>query len=168
MTKYINELPNWPKFEWDQRGLAKQLAAVRHRQGRLIGRMQGLGFPLREEAVLKTLTEDVLKSSEIEGEILDKDQVRSSIARRLGLKAAGFPRAIFFHGLTVRDAHLPVCKSGNAFVLLSFHIGANRLPLVEEFCPLGDQMLGEIYRAGEEAQKRLLRRATAEPSSGFK
>src|SRR5262249_2940225 len=62
-------------------------AAVRHRQGRLIGRMQALGFPLREEAVLKTLTEDVLKSSEIEGEILDKDQVRSSIARRLGMDA---------------------------------------------------------------------------------
>jgi Fic family protein len=93
MTEYIHELPNWPKFEWDQRGLAKKLAAVRHRQGRLIGRMQGLGFPLREEAVLQTLTEDVLKSSEIEGEILDKDQVRSSIARRLGMDAAGLPSA---------------------------------------------------------------------------
>src|SRR6202163_2733951 len=85
MTKYIYELPKWPKFEWDQRGLAKQLAAVRHRQGRLIGRMQELGFPLREEATLQTLTEDVLKSSEIEGERLDKEQVRSSIARRLGM-----------------------------------------------------------------------------------
>src|ERR1700676_2242162 len=86
MTKYIYELPKWPKFEWDQRGLAKQLAAVRHRQGRLIGRMQSLGFPLREEAVLETLTEDVVKSSEIEGEILDRDQVRSSLARRLGIE----------------------------------------------------------------------------------
>ena len=93
MTKYIHELPDWPKFEWDQRGLAKQLAAVRHRQGRLIGRMQALGFPLREEAVLETLTEDVLKSSEIEGEILDKVQVRSSIARRLGMEAAALPSA---------------------------------------------------------------------------
>jgi Fic family protein len=93
MTEYIHELPNWPTFEWDQRGLAKKLAAVRHRQGRLIGRMQELGFPLREEAVLQTLTEDVLKSSEIEGEILDKDQVRSSIARRLGMDAAGLPSA---------------------------------------------------------------------------
>jgi Fic family protein len=70
MTKYIYELANWPKFGWDQHGLARQLAAVRHRQGRLIGRIQELGFPLREEAVLETLTEDVLKSSEIEGEIL--------------------------------------------------------------------------------------------------
>jgi Fic family protein len=91
MTEYIHELPGWPKFEWDQRGLATQLAAVRHRQGRLIGRMQALGFPLREEAVLQTLTEDVLKSSEIEGEILDRDQVRSSIARRLGMEAAALP-----------------------------------------------------------------------------
>ena len=64
---------------------------MRHRQGRLIGRMQALGFPLQEEAVLKTLTEDVLKSSEIEGEILDKDQVRSSIARRLGMDAGALP-----------------------------------------------------------------------------
>jgi Fic family protein len=93
MTKYTHELPNWPQFEWDQRGLAKQHAAVRHRQGRLIGRMQALGFPLQEEAVLQTLTEDVLKSSEIEGEILDKEQVRSSIARRLGMDAAALPSA---------------------------------------------------------------------------
>jgi len=61
------------------------LAAVRHRQGRLLGRMEALGFELRAEAVLRTLIEDVLKSSEIEGEILDREQVRSSIARRLGM-----------------------------------------------------------------------------------
>lgn len=91
MPKYIHQLPGWPKFTWDQRGLANQLAAVRHRQGRLIGRMQALGFPLREEAVLQTLTEDVLKSSEIEGEILDRGEVRSSIARRLGMEAAALP-----------------------------------------------------------------------------
>src|SRR6202011_4554121 len=65
--------------------VAQQLAAVRHRQGRLIGRMESLGFPLRAEAVLQTLTQDVLKSSEIEGEILNKEQVRSSIARHLGI-----------------------------------------------------------------------------------
>src|SRR4051812_13355669 len=85
MATYIHERPDWPNFRWDQAKLAPKLAAVRHRQGRLIGRMQALGFPLREEAVLNTLTEDVLKSSEIEGEVLDKEQVRSSIARRLGL-----------------------------------------------------------------------------------
>jgi Fic family protein len=86
MPKYIYELAEWPKFTWNQSHLAKDLAAVRHRQGRFIGRMHALGFPLREEAVLNTLTEDVLKSSEIEGEILNKDQVRSSIARRLGIE----------------------------------------------------------------------------------
>jgi Fic family protein len=85
MTVYIYERDDWPQFRWDQDGLANQLAAARHRQGRLIGRMEGLGFRLREEAVLDTLTQDVLKSSEIEGEILERDLVRSSIARRLGL-----------------------------------------------------------------------------------
>jgi Fic family protein len=82
---YIHELPDWPRFRWDHEVLAAPLAAVRHRQGRLIGRMEGLGFSLRNEAMLQTLTEDVLKSSEIEGEILDRDQVRSSLARRLGM-----------------------------------------------------------------------------------
>ena len=85
MTTYIHELKEWPGFRWDEGVGAKHLAPVRHRQGRLIGRMEALGFDLRAEAVLATLTEDVLKSSEIEGEILDKDIVRSSIARRLGM-----------------------------------------------------------------------------------
>jgi Fic family protein len=93
MPKHIYEQTDWPEFRWNSEAQAQQLAAVRHRQGRLIGRMQALGFPLREEAVLKTLTEDVLKSSEIEGEILDKDQVRSSIARRLGMDAGALPPA---------------------------------------------------------------------------
>lgn len=85
MSRYIHELPDWPSFKWDQEKLAGPLAALRHRQGRLIGRMETLGFPLRAEANLRTLTLDVTKSSEIEGEILDRDQVRSSIARRLGM-----------------------------------------------------------------------------------
>lgn len=82
---YIHELMPWPRFNWDASRLAEPLASVRHRQGRLIGHMQALGFQLQQEAVLKTLTEDVLKSSEIEGERLDSEQVRSSIARRLGM-----------------------------------------------------------------------------------
>lgn len=86
---YIHELPQWPKFTWDQEKLLPKLTAVRHRQGRLTGRMEGLGFILRNEAVLETLTLDVLKSSEIEGEILNAEQVRSSIARRLGMDIAG-------------------------------------------------------------------------------
>src|SRR5712692_8251482 len=82
---YVHELPDWPRFTWNRERLAELLAAVRHRQGRLIGRMEALGFSLRQEAVLQTLTSDVLKSSEIEGELLDTEQVRSSIARRLGM-----------------------------------------------------------------------------------
>src|ERR1700678_1013320 len=82
---YIHNLPDWPRFEWDRDGLAEPLAAVRLRQGRLIGHMEALGFPLRTEAVLQTLPSDVIKSSEIEGERLDAEQVRSSIARRLGM-----------------------------------------------------------------------------------
>ena len=85
MPIYIHDLHGWPDFRWDDGLLAQRLAPVRHRQGRLIGRMEALGFDLRAEAVLTTLTEDVLKSSEIEGEILVKEQVRSSIARRLGM-----------------------------------------------------------------------------------
>lgn len=86
---YIHELKDWPEFRWDDNVLAEPLAAVRHRQGRLVGRMEGLGFALRSEATLQALTEDVLKTSEIEGEILDRDQVRSSIARRLGMDIGG-------------------------------------------------------------------------------
>lgn len=90
---YIHTRPDWPSFRWNDAVLAVPLAAMRHRQGRLIGRMEALGFALREEAMLQTLTEDVLKSSEIEGELLDQAQVRSSIARRLGLEVAGLVAA---------------------------------------------------------------------------
>lgn len=82
---YIHERKDWPRFHWNRELLAEPLADVRHRQGRLIGHMEALGFNLRQEAVLHTLTSDVLKSSDIEGEKLDAEQVRSSIARRLGL-----------------------------------------------------------------------------------
>lgn len=82
---FIHELKDWPRFHWNRERLAEPLAAVRHHQGRLIGHMEALGFKLRQEAVLQTLTADVIKSSEIEGEKLDAAQVRSSIARRLGM-----------------------------------------------------------------------------------
>lgn len=93
MPIYIHELPEWPKFRWDQNLLAERLAAVRHHQGRLIGRMEALGFPLRSEATLENLTQEILKSSEIEGEVLDREQVRSSIARRLGMDIGGLTDA---------------------------------------------------------------------------
>src|SRR5665213_968448 len=82
---YIQELKDLPRFHWSSKRVAAPLVSTRHRQGRLIGRMEGLGFSLQQEAVLQTLTADVLKSSEIEGEKLDAAQVRSSIARRLGI-----------------------------------------------------------------------------------
>ena len=82
---YIHQREEWPRFHWSLDRLTEPLASVRHKQGRLIGHMEALGFNLRQEALLQTLTTDVLKSSEIEGELLNVDQVRSSIARRLGI-----------------------------------------------------------------------------------
>jgi Fic family protein len=86
---YIHQKNDWPKFTWDADVITPLLGTVRHRQGKILGVMQGLGFRLQEETVLKTLTLDVLKSSEIEGEQLNPEQVRSSIARRLGIEIAG-------------------------------------------------------------------------------
>src|SRR3989442_1580477 len=89
MTRYIRQLSGWPRFCWKHEELAAPLGTVHHRQGRLLGRMEALGLPLQQEAVLQTLTLDVVKSSEIEGEVLNPEQVRSSIARRLGMDIAG-------------------------------------------------------------------------------
>lgn len=83
---YIHEQKEWPEFRWDDSKLAGPLAEVRHLQGRLLGRMESLGFQLREEATLQVLTQDVVKTSEIEGEKLDAETVRSSLARRMGLE----------------------------------------------------------------------------------
>jgi Fic family protein len=74
MSPYIHELPGWPEFRWDSARLAGPLAALRHRQGRLIGRMENLGFSLRAEATLQTLTTEIINSSEIEGETLHHDR----------------------------------------------------------------------------------------------
>ncbi|MDQ6482612.1 Fic family protein [Dyadobacter sp. LHD-138] len=82
---YIHQKSHWPQFTWYNSQILELLGSVRHKQGLLLGRMRNLGFSLREEAVLQTLTQDVLKTSEIEGEILNPDQVRSSLARRLGM-----------------------------------------------------------------------------------
>ena len=90
---YIHELEDWPRFTWNRERLAEPLAAVRHRQGRLVGHMEALGFRLRQEAVLETLTTDVIKSSEIEGEKLEPEQVRSSVARHLGIDIGGLKAA---------------------------------------------------------------------------
>ncbi|MFQ5982285.1 MAG: Fic family protein [Woeseiaceae bacterium] len=86
---YIWEQPGWPDFTWDEQSFSRLLAQAHREQGRILGKMEALGFELRGEANLRTLTEDVVKSSEIEGEKLDSDQVRSSIARRLGMDIGG-------------------------------------------------------------------------------
>lgn len=89
MTQYIHQLPDWPHFTWGHESLLAILADVRNRQGRFLGRIEALGFDLRAEAQLETLTLDILKSNEIEGELLNPEQVRSSVARRLGMDIAG-------------------------------------------------------------------------------
>ncbi len=86
---FIHENDNWTSFRWDTEKLLLQLTNVRHLQGRLLGQMESLGFKLQEEALLSTLTLDIVRSTEIEGEILDKAQVKSSIARKLGLETSG-------------------------------------------------------------------------------
>ena len=86
---YIHQDPKWPQFTWDSDVLASALSAVRHKQGKHLGRMESIGFPLRSEASLEILTADVVKSWAIEGYELNPGEVRSSIARRLGLDHAG-------------------------------------------------------------------------------
>jgi Fic family protein len=86
---YIHQLKSWPNFTWDADAILPVLGKVRHRQGMILGQMNSLGFRLKEDAILETLTLDVIKSSEIEGENLNSDQVRSSIARHLGIDLAG-------------------------------------------------------------------------------
>jgi Fic family protein len=89
MKTYIYQQNNWPNFTWDHQALSSLLGKVRNLQGRLMGKMESLGFELKSEAILGTLTLDVLKSSEIEGELLNPEQVRSSLARRLGMDISG-------------------------------------------------------------------------------
>ncbi len=86
---YVWEQSQWPQFRWREAELIEPLGAARLLQGRLLGNMQRLGFDLKREAQLEALTEDVLKTSEIEGEVLDRNSVRSSLARRLGVPQAG-------------------------------------------------------------------------------
>lgn len=89
MAVYIYEYDQWPNFTWDEEQISFLLGKVRHLQGKVFGQMTSLGFSLKEETLLSTLTLDVLKSSEIEGEMLNHEQVCSSIARRLGIDYAG-------------------------------------------------------------------------------
>ncbi len=90
---YIHQQPQWPNFTWRNEEIQVALGKLRYKQGSILGKMQAMGFKLREEALLKTLTLDVQKTSEIEGELLHSDQVRSSLARKLGLNVGGLVRS---------------------------------------------------------------------------
>ncbi len=97
---YIHQLEEWPDFKWDAEKLSPLLASVRHRQGHLLGQMKAQGFRLRAEAGLANLTSEIVKSSAIEGENLDENQVRSSIARHLGMDIGGLiPAARHIEGI---------------------------------------------------------------------
>ncbi len=89
MAKYIYQTENWPHFTWKDKEISALFGEVRNLQGKITGQMNSLGFSMKEEASLTTLTLDVVKSSEIEGELLNYEQVRSSIARRLGMNVKG-------------------------------------------------------------------------------
>ncbi|MDV0445141.1 hypothetical protein MmiAt1_06980 [Methanimicrococcus sp. At1] len=89
MTEYIYDLENWPNFTWDYEKITKPLGEVRNKQGKLIGKMSALGFSMEEEAVLKTVSLEIVKSSEIENEKLNENEVYSSIAKHLGMDKPG-------------------------------------------------------------------------------
>lgn len=97
MLPYIHQLSNWPAFIWNDQRLITILGEVRHLQGQLIGKMDGLGFQLSEEASLETLTLEIINSNDIEGEVLSQQEVRSSLARRLGME---------INGLIASDQHV--------------------------------------------------------------
>src|SRR5882724_2416883 len=86
---YIHKNKDGPRFTWDAGRLVSHLSAARYEQGLLLGKMRGLGYRLKEEATLAALTEETVKSSAIEGEELNPESVRSSLARRMGLEAGG-------------------------------------------------------------------------------
>lgn len=136
--KYIHDQPDRPKLRWDDAGPLPLLAEIRHRQGRLLGRMEGLGFRLRAEASLTTLTADVTQSSAIEGERLDAAQVRSSIARRLGLDFGGnvkTSREVEGVVEMMLDATQKYAELLTAERLFGWHAVSTRAPLDSTRCP---------------------------------
>src|SRR5580704_10748224 len=86
---YIYQSTDWPQFAWNAELVVPRLSATRYEQGLLLGRMKGLGYQLKREATFAALTEEIVKSSAIEGEELNPESVRSSLARRMGLEAGG-------------------------------------------------------------------------------
>ena len=117
MAHYVYQRKDWPQFYWDNEVLVLKLSEVRNKQGRLLGKMEALGFDLQNEALLKTLSSDVLYSSQIEGENFNSEEVRSSVARKLGMEFAGMVDSNrFVDGVSevtvdaTKNAHLPLTK----------------------------------------------------------
>lgn len=97
---WIHQHPKWPNFTWHHATLEPLLAAIRHQQGRLLGRIESLGFDLKQEATLQTLTQEVVTTSAIEGETINPAEVRSSLARRLGIETPGLvPASRYVDGM---------------------------------------------------------------------
>jgi len=92
MQKYIYHNPNWHNFEWNSRIINDILGKIRNMQGRIIGKMEVIGFNFRKEAIINALSNEILKTNEIEGEFLNPEKVRSSVAERLGIKTAGIKK----------------------------------------------------------------------------
>lgn len=93
MAIYIHQLKNWPKLNWNEQEFISLLSEVRILQGKLMGKVELLGFELKDEANFENLIQDVIQTSEIEGEILNPQLVRSSIATRLGLEYSGLEQS---------------------------------------------------------------------------
>ena len=117
MAHYVYQQKDWPHFYWDNEVLVLKLSEVRNKQGRLLGKMEALGLDLQNEALLKTLSSDVLYSSQIEGENFNSEEVRSSVARKLGMEFAGMVDSNrFVDGVSevtvdaTKNAHLPLTK----------------------------------------------------------
>ncbi|MEO1450671.1 MAG: DUF4172 domain-containing protein, partial [Bacteroidota bacterium] len=89
MPRYIHQRPDWPQFRWDSEPLLPLVSRIRHRQGQLLGRLEAVGLALRDITTLEALTEEITQSADIEGEVLAANQVRSSLARRLGMDKGG-------------------------------------------------------------------------------
>lgn len=117
IAKYIYNHKNWTQFTWQDKAINAIFGEVRNTQGKINGQMNALGYSTKEEATLTTLTLDIVKSSEIEGELLNYDQVRSSIARRLGINTAGLvPSSRHIEGVVemmldaTQNFHKPLTK----------------------------------------------------------
>lgn len=91
--EYIWQSPDWPHWRYDLTALSGALAQVHRAQGEVLGKMGTVGFPLRDQAAVAVLTDEVVTTSAIEGEHLDRSQVRSSVARRLGVDIGALPPA---------------------------------------------------------------------------